>query len=101
MQLETITLANIYEEQGFQEEALQIYTNILKKNPNHKEALKHVERLAKVPKDTESTNENTHAYLKKDFEPVLNPTLEEHYLNFIKGSGLSLNTLEKWLVEWN
>lgn len=31
MPLETITLARIYEEQGFFEEALQIYTNILKK----------------------------------------------------------------------
>lgn len=31
MSLETITLANIYEEQGFFEEALQIYINILKK----------------------------------------------------------------------
>ncbi|EJB13790.1 hypothetical protein HPCPY1313_0782 [Helicobacter pylori CPY1313] len=31
MPLETITLASIYEEQGFFEEALQIYTNILKK----------------------------------------------------------------------
>ncbi len=31
MPLETITLARIYEEQEFFEEALQIYANILKK----------------------------------------------------------------------
>ncbi|EEC25002.1 hypothetical protein HPB128_3g47 [Helicobacter pylori B128] len=50
MPLETITLAHIYEEQGFFEEALQIYTNILKKTPDHAEALKQIKRLEKIPK---------------------------------------------------
>lgn len=27
--------------------------------------------------------------------------LERHYLNFIKGDCLSVENLEKWLVEWN
>ncbi len=27
--------------------------------------------------------------------------LERHYLNFIKGDHLSVENLEKWLVEWN
>lgn len=27
--------------------------------------------------------------------------LERHYLNFIKGDFLSVENLEKWLVEWN
>ncbi len=87
MPLETITLANIYEEQGFFEEALQIYTNILKKNPDHTEALKQMKRLEKIQKNG--------APFKHD------ATLERHYLNFIKGDYLSVENLEKWLVEWN
>ncbi|EQL65939.1 hypothetical protein N408_01020 [Helicobacter pylori FD703] len=87
MPLETITLANIYEEQGFFEEALQIYTNILEKTPNHTEALKQMKRLEKIQKNL--------APFKHD------ATLEWHYLNFIKGDRLSVENLEKWLVEWN
>ncbi|GAA7998526.1 tetratricopeptide repeat protein [Helicobacter pylori] len=87
MPLETITLARIYEEQGFFEEALQIYTNILKKTPDHTEALKQMKRLEKIQKNG--------ALFKHD------ATLERHYLNFIKGDRLSVENLEKWLVEWN
>ncbi len=87
MPLETITLANIYEEQGFFEEALQIYINILKKTPDHAEALKQMKRLEKIQKNG--------APFKND------AILERHYLNFIKGDYLSVENLEKWLVEWN
>ncbi|MCQ2983516.1 hypothetical protein JT096_01265 [Helicobacter pylori] len=87
MPLETITLARIYEEQGFFEEALQIYTNILNKTPDHIEALKQMKRLEKIQKNG--------ALFKHD------ATLERHYLNFIKGDRLSVENLEKWLVEWN
>ncbi|GAA8482916.1 tetratricopeptide repeat protein [Helicobacter pylori] len=87
MSLETITLARIYEEQGFFEEALQIYTNILEKTPDHAEALKQMKRLEKIQKNL--------APFKHD------ATLERHYLNFIKGDCLSVENLEKWLVEWN
>ncbi|EJC13303.1 hypothetical protein HPHPP16_0155 [Helicobacter pylori Hp P-16] len=87
MSLETITLARIYEEQGFFEEALQIYTNILNKTPDHAEALKQMERLEKIQKNG--------APFKHD------ALLERHYLNFIKGDFLSVENLEKWLVEWN
>ncbi len=87
MSLETITLARIYEEQGFFEEALQIYTNILNKTPNHAEALKQIKRLEKIQKNG--------APFKHD------AILERHYLNFIKGDCLSVENLEKWLVEWN
>ncbi|GAA9609659.1 tetratricopeptide repeat protein [Helicobacter pylori] len=87
MPLETITLARIYEEQGFFEEALQIYTNILKKTPDHTEALKQIKRLEKI--------QNNLAPFKH------NAILEQHYLNFIKGDLLSVENLEKWLVEWN
>ncbi|WJJ01044.1 hypothetical protein QAP01_06500 [Helicobacter pylori] len=86
MSLETITLARIYEEQGFFEEALQIYTNILKKTLDA-EALKQMKRLEKIQKNL--------APFKHD------ATLERHYLNFIKGDYLSVENLEKWLVEWN
>ncbi|EKE93028.1 hypothetical protein [Helicobacter pylori] len=87
MLLETITLANIYEEQGFFEEALQIYINILKKTSDHAEALKQMKRLEKIQKNC--------ALFKHD------AMLERHYLNFIKGDRLSVENLEKWLVEWN
>ncbi|GAA8440322.1 tetratricopeptide repeat protein [Helicobacter pylori] len=87
MPLETITLARIYEEQGFFEEALQIYTNILKKTPDHTEALRQMKRLEKIQKNL--------APFKHD------ATLEWHYLNFIKGDRLSVENLEKWLVKWN
>ncbi|WP_187941070.1 tetratricopeptide repeat protein [Helicobacter pylori] len=87
MSLETITLARIYEEQGFFEEALQIYTNILNKTPDHTEALKQIKRLEKIQKNG--------APFKHD------ALLERHYLNFIKGDCLSVENLEKWLVEWN
>ncbi|GAA8944601.1 tetratricopeptide repeat protein [Helicobacter pylori] len=87
MPLETITLARIYEEQGFFEEALQIYINILNKTPNHTEALKQMKRLEKIQKNL--------APFKHD------AILERHYLNFIKGDCLSVENLEKWLVEWN
>ncbi|MCQ2657226.1 tetratricopeptide repeat protein [Helicobacter pylori] len=87
MPLETITLANIYEEQGFFEEALQIYINILKKTPDHAEALKQMKRLEKI---------------QKNCTPFKNDALlERHYLNFIKGDRLSVENLEQWLVEWN
>ncbi len=87
MPLETITLARIYEEQGFFEEALQIYTNILKETPDHAEALKQMKRLEKI---------------QKNLAPFKNDALlERHYLNFIKGDCLSVENLEKWLVEWN
>ncbi|RKU98499.1 hypothetical protein DB721_00720 [Helicobacter pylori] len=87
MPLETITLARIYEEQGFFEEALQIYTNILKKTPDHTEALKQIKRLEKIQKNC--------APFKHD------ALLKQHYLNFIKGDFLSVENLEQWLVEWN
>ncbi|GAA6848912.1 tetratricopeptide repeat protein [Helicobacter pylori] len=87
MPLETITLARIYEEQGFFEEALQIYTNILNKTPDHAEALKQIKRLEKI--------QNNLAPFKHD------AILERNYLNFIKGDFLSVENLEKWLVEWN
>ncbi|WP_187881843.1 hypothetical protein [Helicobacter pylori] len=87
MSLETITLARIYEEQGFFEEALQIYTNILNKNHDHAEALKQMKRLEKIQKNC--------APFKHD------ALLKQHYLNFIKGDFLSVENLEQWLVEWN
>ncbi len=87
MSLETITLARIYEEQGFFEEALQIYINILKKTPDHAEALKQIKRLEKIQKNC--------APFKHD------ALLKQHYLNFIKGDFLSVENLEQWLVEWN
>jgi tetratricopeptide (TPR) repeat protein len=43
--MQTLTLANIYELQGLKEEALEIYKNILEKDPSNSEAKIGVKRL--------------------------------------------------------
>ena len=48
--MQTLTLANIYELQGLKEEALEIYKNILKKDPNNAEAKVAIRRLSGVRK---------------------------------------------------
>lgn len=44
--MNTITLASVFELQGHKEEALEIYKNILKKNPNSQEAKVGIRRLS-------------------------------------------------------
>jgi tetratricopeptide (TPR) repeat protein len=44
--MQTLTLANIYELQGLKEEALEIYKEILKKEPNNAEAKIAIRRLS-------------------------------------------------------
>jgi tetratricopeptide (TPR) repeat protein len=45
MPVKTLTLANLYEAQGHKEDALKIYKNILKAEPNNSEARVAVRRL--------------------------------------------------------
>lgn len=42
----TITEASIYEAQGLKQEALEIYKNILKKDPNNQNAIDAIRRLS-------------------------------------------------------
>lgn len=53
----TITEALIYEAQGFRDDALAVYTNILKKQPDNKEALKAIRRLSGLRRRDSSVNE--------------------------------------------
>ncbi|MBM0607409.1 hypothetical protein JQ285_05860, partial [Helicobacter pylori] len=55
--------------------------------PDHAEALKQIKRLEKIQKNCTPFKHDA--------------ILERHYLNFIKGDRLSVENLEKWLVEWN
>ncbi|PAF53586.1 hypothetical protein BKH42_05240 [Helicobacter sp. 13S00482-2] len=83
MNFRTITLASIYELQGFKNEALEIYKDILKKDPNNKEAQDAYNRLSEKPKTFEGVNLKA-----KDF--------------FIKASThQELKTFERWLMQWN
>jgi tetratricopeptide (TPR) repeat protein len=44
--MQTLTLANIYELQGLKEEALEIYKEILKKDPSNSDARIAIRRLS-------------------------------------------------------
>lgn len=48
--MQTLTLANIYELQGLKEEALEIYKEILKKDPNNSDAKIAIRRLSGMRK---------------------------------------------------
>jgi tetratricopeptide (TPR) repeat protein len=55
--MHTVTLAQIYEMQGLKEEALQIYQEILKKDPNNHEARVAIRRLSGVHRHFAGVNE--------------------------------------------
>ena len=82
--MQTLTLANIYELQGLKEEALEIYKEILKKDPNNAEAKIAVRRLSGMRKKFLSVNSEM-----KDF--------------FIHmEDGVEFNEFERWLLKiWN
>ena len=48
--MKTVTLANIYELQGLKEEALEIYKEVLQKDPNNAEAKIAIRRLSGMRK---------------------------------------------------
>jgi hypothetical protein len=48
--MQTLTLANIYELQGLKEDALEIYKEILKKDPNNTDAKIAIRRLSGMRK---------------------------------------------------
>ena len=54
---ETITEALIYENQGLRDEALEIYKNILKHDPNNQEARSAIRRLSGLKRKNSETNE--------------------------------------------
>jgi len=79
--MKTITLANIYELQGLKEEALEIYKEILQKDPNNSDAKIAIRRLSGMRKKFLGVNETM-----KDF--------------FIKmDSEIEFNEFERWLAK--
>ena len=79
----TLTCASIYEMQGRKDEALLIYEEILKKDPQNFEASQALKRLKKVEKKFDGVNQKA-----KNF--------------FINArSGEDLKTFERWLMQWS
>ena len=82
--MQTLTLANIYELQGLKEEALEIYKEVLKNDPQNSDAKIAIRRLSGMRK--KFLNVNTQM---KDF--------------FIKmDTEIEFNEFERWLLKgWN
>ena len=82
--MKTLTLASIYELQGLKNEALEIYKELLRENPDNKEAKIAIKRLSGIRKNYLGVDEE----MKKFF---LNMNSEVEFLEF-----------ERWLVKlWN
>lgn len=82
--MQTLTLANIYELQGLKEEALQIYMEILKREPSNVDARIAVRRLSGMRKKFLGVNKEM-----KDFFVQMEDRVE-------------FNEFERWLLKiWN
>ena len=82
--MKTLTLANIYELQGLKEEALDIYKEVLKKDPDNSDAKIAIRRLSGMRKKFLKVNQEMKDYfLKMDTE-------------------VEFNEFERWLLKaWN
>ena len=79
--MRTVTLANIYELQGLKEEALEIYKEVLRKDPGNTEAKIAVRRLSGIRKKFAGVDESM-----KEF--------------FVKmDSEVEFNEFERWLAK--
>jgi len=81
--MQTLTLANIYELQGLKDEALEIYKNILKKEPKNLDAKIAIKRLSGERKEFLGVD----AKMKEFF---INMETDAEYEEF-----------EGWLLKWN
>jgi len=82
--MQTLTLANIYELQGLKEEALEIYKNVLEKDPSNSDAKIAVKRLSGE---------------RKIFSNV-NTQMKEFFLKM--EADVEFNEFERWLLKsWN
>ncbi|MGP1450172.1 MAG: tetratricopeptide repeat protein [Wolinella sp.] len=79
--MKTLTLASIYELQGMKEEALEIYKEILKKEPDNEEAKIAIRRLTGERKHYHGVNEE----MKKFFVRM--------------DTEIEMNEFERWLVK--
>lgn len=82
--MQTLTLANIYELQGLKEEALNIYKEVLKKDPQNSDAKIAIRRLSGI---------------RKKFLDV-NPQMKDFFLKM--DTDVEFNEFERWLLKaWN
>ncbi len=79
--MKTLTLANIYELQGLKEEALEIYKEILKKDPSNSDAKIAIRRLSGMRKKFLNVNTQMKEYFLK---------MEEE---------IEFNEFERWLLK--
>ena len=63
--MKTLTLANIYELQGLKEEALDIYKDVLKNDPNNSDAKIAIRRLSGMRKKFLTVNQEMKDYFLK------------------------------------
>jgi len=82
--MQTLTLANIYELQGLKEEALEIYKEVLKKDPSNSDAKIAIRRLSGMRKK----------FLGVDAQ------MKEFFLKM--DTDIEFNEFERWLLKsWN
>lgn len=82
--MQTLTLANIYELQGLKEEALDIYKEVLKRDPQNSDAKIAIRRLSGMRKKFLNVNSQM-----KDFFLKMDTEIE-------------YNEFERWLLKsWN
>jgi len=82
--MQTLTLANIYELQGLKEEALEIYKDILRKDPHNSDAKIAIRRLSGVRRKFLKVNQEM-----KDFFLTMDTDVE-------------FKEFERWLLKaWN
>jgi len=82
--MQTLTLANIYELQGLKDEALEIYQEILKKDPKNADAKIAIRRLSGMRKKFLGCNEQMKEFFIKMEDPI------------------EFNEFERWLLKlWN
>ncbi len=82
--MQTLTLANIYELQGLKEDALEIYKEILKKDPSNTDAKIAIRRLSGMRKKFLGVNNEMKAFFIQMEE-------EAEFIQF-----------ERWLMKaWN
>ncbi len=80
----TITEALIYENQGLRDDALEIYKNILKTDPTHKEARAAIRRLSGIRRLGAEPND----------EQMLG-----FFLNLKDGDAIGIREFKRWLIK--
>ncbi|ARQ98552.1 MULTISPECIES: hypothetical protein [Campylobacter] len=79
----TITEALIYENQGLRDEALEVYKNILMRDPNNQEARSAIRRLSGLKRKNGETNEQ----------------MLEFYLNLKENDDAGIREFKRWLIK--